>query len=228
MNELELAQIYNAEFYKNNVNGSLSSANLYIKHLLNFKNDIESVIDIGCGSGTWLKACKNNGVKYLYGFDGVWNKQENMIDEDIKFHGCDLSFPIEFAAKTDIAISVEVAEHIPSTSASTFVNSLANASDVIIFGAAFPHQGGENHINEQYASYWANIFAQFSYIPFDIFRPYFWDSQEVEFWYKQNTFLYVNTKSENFTNLIKKNIHPVQNISFMNCIHPSMYDRLFR
>ena len=52
--------------------------------------------------------------------------------------------------------------------------------------AALPGQGGTHHVNEQWIDYWANMFGQHGYQPFDFLRPLFWDDARIEPWYRQN------------------------------------------
>ena len=43
------------------------------------------MVDLGCGSGTWLKAFKNVAATKLVGYDGNLNNQRTMIDQSIVF-----------------------------------------------------------------------------------------------------------------------------------------------
>ena len=95
-----------------------------------------------------------------------------------------------------MAISLEVAEHLPETAAAGFVASLCRHADVVLFSAAIPAQGGDNHINEQWQSYWAKLFAQEGFEVFDLVRPRFWSEGRIPFWYRQNMLLYVSDKAE--------------------------------
>jgi cyclopropane fatty-acyl-phospholipid synthase-like methyltransferase len=74
----------------------------------------KSVVDVGCGRGSWLKAFKEKGAIKLVGYDGSWNNQKNMIDQSIIFHGVDLNKPIfvSDSERFDLAMSLEVAEHL--------------------------------------------------------------------------------------------------------------------
>ena len=60
--------------------------------------------------------------------------------------------------KFDLAISLEVAEHLKSSSSEDFVQSLTTLAPMILFSAAIPHQGGLHHINEQWLEYWGDLF----------------------------------------------------------------------
>ena len=122
-------------------------------------------------------------------------------------------------------MSLEVAEHLPESSADDFVEFLTNLSGVVLFSAAFVNQGGDNHINEQLHSYWALKFRHFGFIPFDLFRPFFWGNSSVDFCYRQNTFLYVSASSPLLNTLVDAGINPIDNIEFMNCVHPYLYSQ---
>ena len=48
--------VYNEEFYKNQCEGSYRSAKIVLDKALSILPQVNSVIDVGCGVGTWLKA----------------------------------------------------------------------------------------------------------------------------------------------------------------------------
>jgi SAM-dependent methyltransferase len=223
--DADLAKYYGDDFYKNQMDESLRSAMKYVELLFPLYKP-NTVVDVGCGRGTWLKAFKDRGASVVVGYDGVWNAQANMIDPSIMFYGVDLNDPITVSdsGRFDLAMSVEVAEHLAPSSAKNFIQSLTNLSNVVLFGAAYTKQGGTNHINEQPHTYWAKIFAEFDYVPYDLFRPVLWGDDEVEYWYQQNTFLYVKNNSP-FTQVLQSSGHyPIRNIRFLDCVHPALYE----
>jgi len=83
-------------------------------------------------------------------------------------------------------------------------------SDTVIFRAAITLQGGINHINEQFPSYWAKLFMSVDYYPFDIFREKLWHKSNIPFWYKQNTFLYLKKDSSLFSEFLDLGIQPMK------------------
>lgn len=214
---------YDDAFYKSQMDGSLRSAVRYVDFLSTLYRP-SSVVDVGCGRGTWLKAFKDSGAQRVVGYDGAWNDKANMVDPSIDFHSVDLNKPIAVAERFDLAMSLEVAEHLAESSASGLIGSLASLSDVVMFGAAYTEQGGTNHINEQPPTYWAKMFAVHDYVPFDLFRPIFWGDREVEYWYQQNTFLYVKRSTVVVGLLANLGHQPLKNIEFMDCVHPSLYN----
>ena len=73
-------KLYDQKFYNRQIDGSLKSAKEYIRYLSDLFN-FKSVIDFGCGRGTWLKGFEDVGVNRLVGLDGSWNNQENINNQ---------------------------------------------------------------------------------------------------------------------------------------------------
>jgi SAM-dependent methyltransferase len=223
MSQKALADHYADDFYDWQRDGSFKSAGRYAE-LLAAVYQPRSVVDVGCGRGTWLKAFRQAGTERVVGFDGPWNSQDKMVDESIRFFGIDLNRPTNLTGERfDMAMSLEVAEHLEPTSAVAFVAFMTDLSDVVLFGAAFSGQGGINHINEQPHSYWAEKFVARGYVPFDLFRPVVWGEPGIEVWYKQNTYLYVRNGSPLHQSLIAKGHSPITNLQFMNGVHPDLF-----
>jgi 2-polyprenyl-3-methyl-5-hydroxy-6-metoxy-1,4-benzoquinol methylase len=148
----------------------------------------QSVIDIGCGTGTFLKEFKKNGVKNVIGYDGTWVNQ-SLLNENLdesEFTTCNLEEPLSFDKKFDLAVCLEVAEHLAEKSADMLISNLTEASDVIVFSAAIPGQGGQNHVNEQWLEYWQVKFEAKGYVIDDVIKPLIWNNDNIDYWYKQN------------------------------------------
>ena len=110
----------------------------------------------------------------------------------------------------DLVESLEVAEHLEEKYAKNFIELLTKFSDIILFSAAIPYQGGTNHFNEQPPQYWAEIFKNFDFLCFDILRTENWDNEKIGFWYRQNTMFYVHkSKAYIFENLGYKSSEPL-------------------
>lgn len=216
--------VYGDSFYNWQIEGSLISARLVLGHLFNFCQP-KSVLDVGCGRGTWLKACGDLGANDLLGIDGPWNNQDKMIDRRIVFRAVDFNSPFSLDRRFNLAMSLEVAEHLSPESASRFIDTLVDASDIILFGAAVRGQGGTGHINEQPQSYWGEFFRERNYAVVDILRPTLWSDARIDFHYRQNTFLYVKRNNALLDNLRSKGILEMSDLGFMDCVHPELYDR---
>lgn len=165
------------------------------------------------------------GAKEAIGMDGSWNSQEQMLDQKIHFKSLDFdkldgNSPFR---RTDLVISMEVAEHLKPESSEEFVHALTRISDVVLFSAAFVGQGGQNHINERKHSDWAGLFISHNFFPFDLFRTELWSDRRLEICYRQNAFLYVKKDTYLWGELTKNSIRPINKIDFMDCIHPELY-----
>ncbi len=150
-----------------------------------------TIIDVGCGLGNWIEVAKKISEADVIGVDGNYVNRSLLKIEENEFVEKDLTKPFDLDKKFDLAICLEVAEHLPETSAEGFVKSLTNHSDVIMFSAALPGQGGQNHINEQWPSYWQEHFDKCGFEMIDFFRFKIWNNPKIEYWYKQNLFLVV-------------------------------------
>ena len=149
------------------------------------------VVDVGCGQGAWLSIFREHGVEEVLGVDGDWVDPANLLIPRERFQHRDLRKPLELENTFDLAVSLEVAEHLPPESADGFVESLARLAPVVLFSAAIPRQGGVGHLNEQWPDYWAERFARQGFVPVDVLRPELWEDREVAWWYAQNTLLFV-------------------------------------
>lgn len=165
-----------------------------------------SVLDVGCGTGTWLKAFEEAGVRDYLGVDSDYVKREALKIPTDLFHPFDLCKAWSLNRKFDLVISLEVAEHLPEDSADLFVTTLVNHGDTILFSAAIPGQGGQNHLNEQWPEYWQQKFAKHGFYFHDTIRPLIWNNEKVNWWYRQNIFI-INRIRENAAQALSK-VHP--------------------
>ena len=90
----------------------------------------------------------------------------------------------------ELAACLEVAEHIPETSASHLIDELTGCAPVVLFSAAIPGQGGTQHVNEQWPEYWRELFGRRGYRPVDAIRGRIIQDPSVEWWYRQNILVY--------------------------------------
>jgi len=76
------------------------------------------------------------------------------------------------------------------------VENLVNLSDIILFSAAIPNQGGDRHVNEQWPSYWVKKFKERGYVAIDPIRGAMEKIQAVQPFYIQNLLIYVKADAE--------------------------------
>lgn len=121
----------------------------------------------------------------------------------------------------DLAVSLELAEHLPAAASDRFISLLTSLAPAVLFSAAIPGQGGTEHVNEQWQSSWAERFKRRDYQPLDAIRPRIWRNDDVAWWYRQNTFLYV--RSDSIATLIAT--FPVTPL--LDVIHPENFRQRF-
>ena len=149
-----------------------------------------SLVDVGCGAGHWLAMASELGIGDILGVDGPWVLKMDLAIPRDKFLVHDLSKPLSLARRFHLALCLEVAEHLAPGQARSFVQSLCTAADWVLFSAAIPGQGGRHHVNEQWPSYWAALFAQCHYDCYDVVRQKLWNNPRVLWYYAQNCLLF--------------------------------------
>jgi len=187
--------VYSKAFYNDQSDGSARSATLAIRSLVEHIPFVRTVLDIGCGRGTWVKAFQDQGLD-AHGVDGPWAQESGLVVSEDHFTSFNFALsPTPFSIKLprekfDLVTSFEVLEHITADRADNMVELIASKGDLALIGAAMPGQGGTDHVNEQWPEYWANKFKAAGYTPLDCIRPLWWNNSQIETWYAQNTILY--------------------------------------
>ena len=182
---------YTEEFFDYIERGSITSAKRFSSFIAPLLG-VDSLLDVGCGRGAWLREWLNAGVKTAQGVDGPYVRRESLLIPAQDFTAVDLSKKFNLGRRYSLVSSLEVAEHLPKSASEVFVSSLVQHSDLILFSAATPGQGGENHVNERPLSFWQRAFAAHGYVAFDAIRPKFRHDPLVEPWYKFNSILYAS------------------------------------
>lgn len=209
---------YNHFFYKNQLLESKNSAK-YIVPIINDWFQPKSIIDVGCGVGAWLDIWKNskNGVEVM-GIDaGFVERSLLLIDVSNEFIEADLNNKLPKLKKYDLAMCLEVAEHLDENRADSFVEDLTSLSDIVLFSAAIPGQEGTQHINEKFLKYWIDKFNQNGYKCFDVIRPMIWEVDSISWWFRQNIVLFV----KNGTN-IKTDLSNMQTFNCFDLVHKEL------
>lgn len=187
----ELKTSYDQGFYDRTQAGSVASARVVVPIILPLVRPC-SVVDVGCGVGAWLRVFEEHGVTDYLGLDGSYIDRKQLAIDQCRFQAVDLqntpSIPV--VRTFDLAVCLEVAEHLPARSAGGLINFLTTLSPCILFSAAVPGQQGTDHVNEQWPCYWSRLFEKKGYVRLDPVRPHVWRDPGVEWWYKQNLYLY--------------------------------------
>lgn len=192
---------YDRAFYDRIRQGSSRSARIVwplLKELL-APHPPRSIVDIGCGDGSWLaEATREFDTSDVVGVDGAYVRRSGTLRiAETAFLPFNLATQAKDLAHTlnrrfDLATSLEVAEHLPREAADAFVDALVQLAPVVMFSAAIPGQGGDSHVNEEWPDAWVSRFAVRGFKPIDELRYRIWNSNDVEFWYKQNVLLFAS------------------------------------
>lgn len=152
------------------------------------------VVDVGCGEGWWARAFAERGHDVL-GVDGAYVERRAadvlaaagavFVPAELELEGSLSPLPHDF----DLALSLEVAEHLPPERSESFVRELCGLAPVVVFSAAIPHQGGHGHVACRWQSEWARLFAQQGYDCDTTLRERLWQLPDVKPWYSQNVLL---------------------------------------
>lgn len=208
--------VYTDGFFEKVRLGAARSASEVVPMLMRWIGP-QSVVDVGCGTGSWLAAFLDAGVPDVLGVDGAWAATAHALRPD-QFSAHDLTQPLALDRRFDLCLSLEVAEHLPATAAAPFVNTLTALSPIVLFSAAIPTQGGTEHVNEQWPDFWEALFAQRGYRLIDAVRPRIWNNPNCDWWYAQNTFLYAEAHR---ADALAARIGPAS--LPLRCVHPAPY-----
>lgn len=182
---------YDSLFYRYQREGACESARRTLPLLLNVLS-IESVLDIGCGAGAWLAAYRQLGVPDFLGVDGDYVDRSLLMMDVACFRALDIAAPFDLCRSFDIVQCLEVAEHIPPGSSSILLDNIVRHGKLVLFSAAAPGQGGENHVNERPYAYWRAMFSARGFRLFDFMRGHMSSIPSIEPWYRYNTLFFAH------------------------------------
>ena len=148
-----------------------------------------SVVDLGCGQGSWLAEFSELGVKRITGVDGDWAIPSLQIPAE-HFVAADVSQPVNLPEKYDMALCLECAHYLPNGAGEILVNSLVNLAPVVLLSAGVPFQSGTTGTNDQWPEYWKDLFERKGYVLIDCIRQTFWENEQVTYYYRQNSFIF--------------------------------------
>ena len=199
---------YSLDFYTELEQSSFESACKLVPIILD-KYNPATVVDFGCGSGAFLSVFLDLGITKVLGLEGEWILQTKPLHPRVPIQVHDLETEIDLKNRFDLAICLEVAEHLPIDYAKILVKSLVNASERILFSAAIPGQNGTNHVNLQFPEYWAELFQEHEYFLEWDPRPELWKLRGIAPWYKQNLMVFRKISSTSSVYSIpQRRFHP--------------------
>ena len=170
---------------------SYQSASVIVPFVLSLF-PFESVIDVGCSVGTWACRFLESGVPDVIGMDGDYVERSMLCIPQERFFAHDLRTPVRLNRRFQLAVCLEVGEHLPQARSRGLIDDLVSLAPCVLFSAALPGQGGTDHVNEQYLSEWAALFATHDFVALDLIRHQIWNISEVSWWYRQNIVLFAH------------------------------------
>lgn len=203
-----MSNYYNANYFGSSIFDYNYSA---IAEAIVNTYDPKRVIEFGCGNGELAKELAKRNIEVI-AIDG-YSKPNYEGYTLVKFFPLDMNNSAatekllsEITGKFDVAISLEVAEHLDPAISGSLVKWMTNLSNAVVFSAAVPKQDGDGHINCRTHMEWYNFFAANGFEIVDTIRHQLRDHDKVGLWYKLNAIDYIRTGSVYDTPLIKKGL----------------------
>jgi hypothetical protein len=132
--------------------------------------DIDTLVEVGAGGGWFTEKFVNlvggfvEAVEFSQAGRDRINSRINLPDHKFQVKDWDVRYPLSdtfymISTEFDLAVCMEVAEHLEPPFAATLVYNLTLWSDLIYFTGCEPRQPKYNsHPNEQPYQYWINLF----------------------------------------------------------------------
>ena len=198
-------EAYNRKFYDAQAAASLRSARVVLGRVFPLLRP-SYVLDVGCGTGPWMRAALDLGASEVLGIDGSYVERSMLMVEADRFIPADLATTTlgealrktlgeQAATRFDLVMCLETAEHLPFERAPSLVAELSALADVVLFSAAVPFQFGTQHINEQWPEFWSILFRAEGFSCYDCLRAGLWAQPDVDWWYAQNSLLFARDGS---------------------------------
>jgi len=173
----------------------LLNANRYaatvVFNILDQHLDINSVLDLGCGIGTWMQIAVQKPGRSALGVELEEYAAADLLVSSDTVISTSIAYAFDLHRRFDLALCLETAEHIDEEFARNIVDNCVRHANIVLFSAALPGQGGLHHINEQPAEYWEALFNERDYELIDLIRSLIWHDSRVPTWYRQNMLLFV-------------------------------------
>jgi SAM-dependent methyltransferase len=151
-------ELYNRHYYERVVDPIMLASADTIAASIQRELHPQSVIDVGCGTGALMLALARLGIR-CFGFDQAEAALEHCRGRGLNVARLEIVRDPLPTERADVAVSTEVAEHLPESASDRFVELLTTLAPTVVMTAALPGTGGKDHTNEQPSEYWITRFA---------------------------------------------------------------------
>jgi SAM-dependent methyltransferase len=152
--------IYDPDYYATYVEGPAVRSAKTISNSILEDFTPTRVVDVGCGTGALLEALRKRGCE-VFGLEYSKTGLKYCTDRHLDVEKFDLERDvIKDNWIFDVAVSMEVAEHLPKKIADRYVDILTRMAPTVVFTAAPPGQRGTDHVNLQPPKYWRSKYQQ--------------------------------------------------------------------
>lgn len=162
--------VYDSEYYRSGCGDIPYERN---EHWLRFFHGIADqivrslnprrVLDAGCAKGFLVEALWERGVE-AWGIDiSEYAIGEVRMDMRPYCRQASLTEPIE--GRFDLAVCIEVLEHIPAAESRLVIENLTNAADTILFSSTSTDFNEPTHVNVRPTIVWLREFAEAGFAP---------------------------------------------------------------
>lgn len=182
-----MSTVYTPNFFEALTQRSSAAARVILPLVLE-KYLVHKLLDVGCGTGGWLREAEALGIE-IQGIDAAWVPPEQMVvsRDRVRFADLSIANKLPFASQSfDMVVCLEVIEHLPANRAAWLAEELVRCAPVVMFSGATPGQGGYGHVNERPFSYWASLFTNKGYVLDDCVRPSIAQRESIPSWYRKN------------------------------------------
>jgi hypothetical protein len=144
----------------------------------------DSVLDLGCGLGGYLRFFETLGARRTVGVDGFAADSHSLIGSHYLHR--DLGRPLELDERFSLLICTEVVEHLAAAAEEFVLDNIVNhARERIIFSGADVGQPGLGHVNCRPIAYWLERFWARGWMP-DLLDTYAMRSLATFSWFQRN------------------------------------------
>lgn len=214
--------LYDKRFYDDIRETSRHAARTIAPMVLDLVGPVSSVVDIGCGNGIWLSVWRELGAARATGLDGAHVDREMLEIPVNDFIAADLSKPLPSLPRYDLAMTLEVVEHLPNARAESIVDELVALAPVVLFSAAIPGQLGDGHINLEWQDSWAERFERRGYRVLDPIRPRIWRDMSISWWYQQNILMFASEETVAANPRLARQVETTDRAR-LSVVHPRQY-----